>query len=206
MIKSFAQVYDNGIGGYGFIQYNIMHNDNSAGNWITGGGGFILNKVYFAGAYYSSCQNQFVAGNVFNLFNKNSDNEFSRRNGLVGISNSEIGVQFGGIVFAEKTIQIIGMISPGILFSNYNEDYSLFAKDSSFYKGLSYRRTKPFFVINPEFKFALKASRLVKLQAGVGYKFCVYDNSDVRENTFLGDKKWLFNSFFWSLSLCFGSF
>ena len=42
-----AQVHDNGIGGYGYLEYNIMQNSRHQGNWMYGGGGLIINKVYF---------------------------------------------------------------------------------------------------------------------------------------------------------------
>jgi hypothetical protein len=34
----YAQIHDNGLGGFGYVQYDIMHNSKFQENWMTGGG------------------------------------------------------------------------------------------------------------------------------------------------------------------------
>lgn len=195
-----AQVHDNGIGGYGYVQYDIMHNSKLQGNWMTGGGGLILNKVYFAGLYYGSQTNAFAnlnneTGELY--INKNGLSDTSAS--IFNLTVSEVGGQVGGVVFAEKSLQLVLTARGGVFLSNMNEQYNSVG-------GKLIQSTKAFPAINPEFKFAFMPTKFAKLQAGVGYKFVYYTDSRLKETGNIGDRNTMFNSFYWNFSLVFGSF
>jgi hypothetical protein len=192
--STYAQVHDNGIGGYGYLEYNIMHNSRLQGNWMYGGGGLIINKVYFAGFYYGSQTTSLTNYDDKNLYNLSSQNESS----IVSISPSDLGVQFGSVILAEKPIQFILSAKVGTFLSNVN-DLELNGTKRTI-------NTKPFLTLSPEFKIAFMPAKIFKMQAGVGYKFVNYVDSRILENSEFGNRNTLFNSFYWSFSVVFGSF
>ncbi len=191
-----AQVHDNGIGGYGYIEYNLMHNSRFQGNWLYGGGGLIINKVYFAGLYYGSQTTSFTNYDEMGGYKLSAKFDTS----IMTITPSDIGVQFGGVILAEKPIQFILSSKIGTFLSNIN-DLELISGSTR--KNIN---TKPFLTISPEFKMAFMPAKFCKMQAGVGYKFVYYDDSRLLENSIYGKRNTLFNSFYWSFSLVFGSF
>jgi hypothetical protein len=192
--STFAQVHDNGIGGYGYLEYNIMHNSRFQGNWMYGGGGLIINKVYFAGLYYGSQTTSLTNYDENNLYKLSSKNESS----IVSITPSDLGAQFGGVILAEKPIQFILSAKIGTFLSNVN-DLELGGTKRTI-------NTKPFLTASPEFKVAFMPAKIFKMQTGVGYKFVHYDDSRILKNSELGNRNTLFNTFYWSFSLVFGSF
>jgi hypothetical protein len=189
-----AQVHDNGVGGYGYLEYNIMHNSKFQGNWLYGGGGLIINKVYFAGLYYGSQTTSLTNYDENNLYKLSSQNESS----IVSITPSDFGAQFGGVILAEKPIQFILSAKIGTFLSNVN-DLELGGTKRTI-------NTKPFLTASPEFKVAFMPAKIFKMQAGVGYKFVHYDDSRILENSEFGNRNTFFNSFYWSFSVVFGSF
>jgi len=189
-----AQVHDNGVGGYGYLEYNIMHNSRLQGNWMYGGGGLIINKVYFAGLYYGSQTTSFTNYDENNLYNLSSKYETS----ILSITPSDFGAQFGGVILAEKPIQFILSAKIGTFLSNVN--------DLEINGTKRIINTKPFLTASPEFKVAFMPAKIFKMQAGVGYKFVHYDDSRLLENSEFGKRNTLFNSFYWSFSVVFGSF
>jgi hypothetical protein len=202
-LKSNSQIHDNGIGGYGFVEYNIMHHPKLQGNWIYGGGGLIVNKVYFAGLYYGSQTNAFTNLSLTNqtptlLIQMAKDSDTSGT--LFNITASDIGGQFGGVIWAEKTLQISLSTRMGVFLSNLNETINdkLTPVAST---------THPFFTMTlPEVKICFMPIKLMKMQAGVGYKYVHYADSRLREEGEIGNRNTMFNSFYWSFSLLFGSF
>lgn len=195
-----AQINDNGIGGFGYVQYDMMHNSKFQGNWMTGGGGLIINKVYFAGLYYGSQTNAFTnlnneSGELY--INKAGSSDSS--GSILNLTVSEVGGQIGGVIFAEKPLQLILTARGGVFLSNMNEQYNSLGSKLT-------QSTKAFPSINPEFKFAFMPTKFAKLQTGVGYKFVYYADSRLKESGSIGDRNSMFNSFYWSFSLVFGSF
>jgi hypothetical protein len=171
-----------------------MHNSRLQGNWMYGGGGLIINKVYFAGFYYGSQTTSLTNYDDKNLYNLSSQNESS----IVSISPSDLGVQFGSVILAEKPIQFILSAKVGTFLSNVN-DLELNGTKRTI-------NTKPFLTLSPEFKIAFMPAKIFKMQAGVGYKFVNYVDSRILENSEFGNRNTLFNSFYWSFSVVFGSF
>jgi hypothetical protein len=193
---TYAQIHDNGIGGYGYLEYNIMHNSRLQGNWMYGGGGLIINKVYFAGLYYGSQTTSFTNYDENNLYKLSSNYETS----ILSITPSDFGAQFGGVILAEKPIQFILSAKIGTFLSNVND---LELVNNSNRKTIN---TKPFLTASPELKVAFMPAKIFKMQAGVGYKFVHYGDSRILENSDFGNRNTLFNSFYWSFSVVFGSF
>lgn len=192
--NNFAQVQDNGIGGYGYIEYNLMHHQKFQGNWMYGGGGLIINKVYFMGLYYGSQTTSFTNYNTISGIRPLAVSY--KDSSMITITPSDIGFQFGGVIFAEKPLQIILNLKNGFFLSNINE-----------YKNLTTNiSTRPYFTASPEFKIAFMPTKIFKMQAGVGYKFVNYVDSRILKNSEFGNRNTLFNSFYWSFSLVFGSF
>ena len=159
-----------------------------------GGGGLIINKVYFAGLYYGSQTTSFTNYDENNLYNLSSKYETS----ILSITPSDFGAQFGGVILAEKPIQFILSAKIGTFLSNVN-DLELGGTKRTI-------NTKPFLTASPEFKVAFMPAKIFKMQAGVGYKFVHYDDSRLLENSEFGKRNTLFNSFYWSFSVVFGSF
>lgn len=195
-----SQVHDNGIGGYGYIEYDLVHNSKLQGNWIYGGGGLIVNKVYFAGLYYGSQTNAFTNFSLANQepliqLTKDADTATS----LFNITASDIGGQFGGVIWAEKTLQVSLSARAGIFLSSLNETFN---------DRLQYvpPTTSPFLTLTPEFKGSFMPIKLMKMQVGVGYKYVNYVDSRLKEEGLIGNRNHMFNSFYWSFSLLFGSF
>jgi hypothetical protein len=189
-----AQVHDNGVGGYGYLEYNIMHNSKFQGNWLYGGGGLIINKVYFAGLYYGSQTTSLTNYDENNLYKLSSQNESS----IVSITPSDFGAQFGGVILAEKPIQFILSAKIGTFLSNVN-DLELGGTKRTI-------NTKPFLTASPEFKVAFMPAKIFKMQAGIGYKLVHYNDSRLKEHSYFGNRNTFFNSFYWSFSVVFGSF
>jgi hypothetical protein len=195
-----AQVHDNGIGGYGYIEYDLVHNSKLQGNWIYGGGGLIVNKVYFAGLYYGSQTNAFTNLSLayqspLIQLTKDSDTNVS----LFNITASDIGGQFGGIFWAEKTLQLSVSARAGFFLSSLNETFN----DLLQYVPTT---THPFLTLTPEIKGSFMPIKLMKMQVGIGYKYVNYEDSRLKENGLIGNRNNMFNSFYWSFSLLFGSF
>jgi len=198
-----SQVHDNGIGGYGYVEYNIMHHPKLQGNWIYGGGGLIVNKVYFAGLYYGSQTNAF--NNAYldenNILRPYID--IAGANDSVGslfnLTLSDVGGQIGGVVFAEKSLQVILSAKAGAFLSNMTEIFSTNQKTTR-------NSTKAFLTVTPELKVAFMPIKIMKMQVGVGYKAVYYDDSRLQESGTIGSRNWMFNSWYSSFSLVFGSF
>ena len=203
----FSQYRDNGIGGYGYLQMNIMHNTKSKSNWIYGGGGLIVNRVYFAGLYYGSMINNYNSLDLSDpeLFNFSSAMKDSSNFAFTNINNSDIGVEVGAVLLAEKPIQFSFSLKSGAMLSNYVERV-LDSNSFSILEGKRTDKTKPFFTISPEIKACLMPNHIFKLQVGVGYKYVYYDNGLLKEEIYNGSRKSLFNSFYWNFSVIFGSF
>lgn len=197
-----SQVHDNGIGGYGFVEYDIMHNPKMQGNWIYGGGGLIVNKVYFAGLYYGSQTNAFTNFSFFDSFpviqhQRDNDSTFT----IFNITASDIGGQFGAVIWAEKTLQISISAKVGLFLASLNETFN-----DKLVKPVS-TSTRPYLTVTaPELKASFMPIKLMKMQAGVGYKFVNYTDSRLKEEGTIGNRNSMFNSFYWSFSLIFGSF
>jgi hypothetical protein len=198
-----SQIHDNGIGGYGYVDFNIMTSEKMQGNWIYGGGGLIVNKVYFAGLYYGS---QIKA---FNNFDFNGDFDSSRTlidlnkpDSLLGVFNltlSEVGGQIGGVIWAEKPLQVVVSQRAGLLLSNLNEPIP--------FSGLKTEpTTQAFLTLSPEVKISFMPIRIMKAQFGVGYKHVFYGDSRLKESGPIGNRNSMLNSMYFSLSLVFGSF
>jgi hypothetical protein len=198
--KSNAQIHDNGIGGYGYIEYDLVHNSRLQGNWIYGGGGLIVNKVYFAGLYYGSQTNAFTNFSLAHQspliqLSKDSDTAVS----LFNITASDIGGQFGGVFWAEKTLQLSVSVRAGFFLSSLNETFNDRLQ-------VVPTTTSPFLTLTPEIKGSFMPIKLMKMQVGIGYKYVNYVDSRLKEEGLLGSRNHMFNSFYWSFSLVFGSF
>lgn len=198
--KSQGQVHDNGIGGYGYIEYDLVHNSKLQGNWIYGGGGLIVNKVYFAGLYYGSQTNaftNFTLANPLPIIQLSKDNDTSLS--LFNITASDIGGQFGGVIWAEKTLQVSVSARAGFFLSSLNETFN----DRLQYVPTT---TSPFLTLTPEIKGSFMPIKLMKMQVGIGYKYVNYEDNRLKEVGLIGNRNNMFNSFYWSFSLVFGSF
>lgn len=189
-----AQVHDNGIGGYGYLEYKIMQNSRHQGNWMYGGGGLIINKVYFAGFYYGSQPTSITNYDQNNLYRLSSQYDTS----ILSINPTDFGVQFGGVLLAEKALQCILSAKIGTLLSNIN-DLEIGGTRNTI-------NTKAFLTVNPELKVAFMPTKIFKLQAGIGYKLVHYNDSRLIEQSYFGNRNTFFNSFYWSFSVVFGSF
>jgi hypothetical protein len=196
----FSQVFENGIGGYGYLEYQIMHSSKSRSNWIYGGGGLIVNKVFFSGLYYGSMINNFNTlelepQEMFLFSNNITDSTVAFTN----INCSDLGIQIGGVIWAEKPIQLSLSLKTGVFLSNYSEQ--IYGTVES-----KINATKPYFTASPDIKLSFMPNKLMKFQTGIGYKYVYYDNKYLKEEIYNGYRKNLFNSFYWSFSIIFGSF
>jgi hypothetical protein len=117
---------------------------------------------------------------------------------ILSINPSDFGLQFGGVILAEKALQFILSAKIGTLLSNVN--------DLEFGGTRNTINTKAFLTVSPEFKVALMPTKIFKLQTGIGYKLVHYNDSRLLEHSYFGNRNTFFNSFYWSLSVVFGSF
>ncbi len=196
---AYAQFKDNGIGGYGFVEYDIMHNTKMQGNWAYGGGGLIVNKVFFGGLYFGSQTKAFSNVDYENQELIIGLNKPDSLGALFNLTLSDVGIQLGGVVWAEKPIQLIISSRTGLFLSNLNETVPFTTTRNP-------STTRPYFTFTPEFKLSFMPIRIMKTQLGVGYKYVSYSDSRIQEEGTIGHRNNMFNSFYWSLSLVFGSF
>ncbi|MCU0327645.1 MAG: hypothetical protein MUE53_01535 [Chitinophagales bacterium] len=198
-----AQVHDNGIGGYGYVQHNIMHHERISGNWTYGGGGLIVNKVYFAGLYYGSQANSFEnivfndgVGSLLIAGKDTSQSWFS-------LTFSDIGGEIGGVFFAEKPLQLIVSSKVGALISSYKNNINGINRDID---DEFHNTTKLFLNFSPELKLALMPTRFLKIQVGMGLRFCLYNDDRLSNSGPIGSRDAMLNSWYTALGLSFGSF
>lgn len=193
--KSIGQIHDNGIGGYGYIQYELMHNSKYQSNWTQGGGGLIINNVYYAGLYYGSqlaAFNNLISGQDSSLYWLSM---VDNKNKTFTLTASEIGGEFGGIIWAEKPLQINLGMKVGAFISNLND-----------LENSRNHNTRAFFSFSPQAQIALMPLKLIKFQLGIGYKWVLYNDSRLENVGIIGNRNTMFNSFYTSISMIFGSF
>lgn len=186
-----AQFSDHGLGGYGRLDFNVLESGYGSALQVSGGGGIIVNKTLFLGVYGGG---QFPSYSNFN-FGKNVFTPWTDSMGLVTMSVTEIGIQTGAYLFADKSVQVGGSLRLGDFLVDFTEIYTpQFSTES-----VQTSRVVNNLVVCPQLSLALCPGSVMKIQINGGYRWVYRGPRELIDRNF-------FNGWLLGVSFLFGTF